>query len=114
VTSFPGCPGTSPTPCTPSLQDYILGQLNIGELKSDRADSKYEPAQAKAQVCISFPSTTSNVGDPVKVTVSVNYGWLHFTSVKGGIPASTPITGSATMRLEAPPNSNVYSAGCSA
>jgi Flp pilus assembly protein TadG len=65
-------------------------------------------------VCISFPNGTSNVGDPVKVTVSADFGWQPLDGLSallgGSIPASSTLTGSATMRLEAPPS--VYGAGC--
>jgi Flp pilus assembly protein TadG len=83
------------------------------------------PAWAKAQadntiisgggqVCISFPNGTSNIGDPVEVQVSTTINWQPVYGlsnlVGGGLPASTKVTGTAIMRLEAPPS--VYSAGC--
>ena len=67
------------------------------------------------QICISFPSGTSNIGDPVQVVVSSTMNWqpLYGLSqlVGGALPASSTISGSAVMRLEAQPS--VYSAGCS-
>ena len=66
------------------------------------------------QICISFPNSTSNVGDPVKVVVSTTVNWqplYGFSQLLGRpFPASSTISGSAVMRLEAPPS--VYSAGC--
>jgi Flp pilus assembly protein TadG len=65
-------------------------------------------------VCISFPNSTSNIGDPVKVTVSATMDWQPLYGVSqlvgGGIPSTSTISGSAVMRLEAPPSN--YSAGC--
>jgi len=63
------------------------------------------------EVCVSFPSGTSKVGDPVRVTASVDYNWLPFLSSQalGGL-ASTTVSSSSTMRLEAPPTN--YGAGC--
>ena len=70
-----------------------------------------------ATVCISFPSGTSNVGDPVTVTVKARYPWIPFLRsrihILGGtyVQLTLPgdITGTATMRLEAPPTK--YAAG---
>jgi Flp pilus assembly protein TadG len=90
-------PGTSG-----SLQDYVLGQADTNELRSGGTSS----VPAKPQVCISFPNGTSNVGDPVKATVTLNYHWMPFLK-----HVNSTITASATMRLEAVPSN--YSAGCS-
>jgi Flp pilus assembly protein TadG len=80
-----------------SLQQYLQQQADTSELRG------------LATVCISFPSGTSNVGDPVNVTVKSRYTWLPFVSSKAGLSPTTTITGSATMRLEAPPTA--YSPG---
>lgn len=80
-----------------SLQQYLQQQADTSELRG------------LATVCISFPSGTSNVGDPVTVTVKSRYTWLPFVSSKAGLSPTTTITGSATMRLEAPPTA--YSPG---
>lgn len=90
-------PGSSGT-----LQDYILSQADTNELRSGGTAS----IPAKPQVCISFPNGTSKVGDPVKATVTLTYHWLPFLKL-----VDTPITASATMRLEAVPSN--YAAGCS-
>jgi Flp pilus assembly protein TadG len=89
-----------------TLQTYIQQQATTEELRSGGTGS----VPAAAEVCISFPSGTSRVGDPVNVTVSTTYNWLPFLSDHIGV-ASTTITGSATMRLEAVPSA--YGAGCS-
>jgi Flp pilus assembly protein TadG len=97
-------------PGSGTLQQYIQQQADTSELRS------------LATVCVSFPTnpdtgTSQQVGDPVSVTVKANYPWIPFlrsrihilggTSVQLTLPGS--ISGTATMRLEAPPTS--YSAG---
>jgi Flp pilus assembly protein TadG len=87
-----------------SLQQYLVDQATTDELRNGGTASIASPAE----VCISFPNGTSNVGDPVLVTVSATYNWLP---VIGLDTAQTTITGSSHMRLEALPTN--YSAGCS-
>jgi len=89
-----------------SLQQYLVDQATTDELRNGGTASVANPAE----VCISFPSGTSNVGDPVLVTVSATYNWLPIISNRIGV-AQTTITGSSHMRLEAVPTN--YSAGCS-
>jgi Flp pilus assembly protein TadG len=88
-----------------SLQQYIKSQATTPELRNGGTASVPNPAQ----VCISFPNGTANVGDPVRVSVSVNYNWLPFIGNETGV-AQASLTGSSTMRLEALPSN--YSAGC--
>jgi Flp pilus assembly pilin Flp len=95
-------------PGTGTLQDYIQGQANTLELRDGGTPSI--PAGDEAEVCISFPLGSSNVGDPVQVTVTATYHWLPFVGDRISSTAVT-ISGSATMRLEAPPTN--YGAGCS-
>jgi hypothetical protein len=88
-----------------TLQQYIQQQADTSELRS------------LATVCISFPNGTSNVGDPVTVKVKAHYPWIPFLRsrihILGGtyVQLTLPgdITGTATMRLEAPPTN--YTAG---
>jgi Flp pilus assembly protein TadG len=89
-----------------SLQEYIRDQATTPELKNGGTPSVASPLQ----VCIEFPAGTSNVGDPVKVTVETTYQWLGV--ITGEIPGLTAATirGQATMRLEVQPTN--YSAGC--
>jgi Flp pilus assembly protein TadG len=89
-----------------SLQQYILQQATTAELRNGGTASIASPAQ----VCITFPNGTSNVGDPVQVTVSATYHWLPILGSRIGI-TQTAITGSSNMRLEALPTN--YAAGCS-
>jgi TadE-like protein len=97
-----------------SLQQYILDQVETGEEHGDTPGTQPTPTPGAhpAQVCISFPNTTSNVGDPVRVEVTYDYYWLRYltSSNYGGLGPHTQIGGSATMRLEAKPTT--FSAGC--
>jgi Flp pilus assembly protein TadG len=88
-----------------SLQQYIQSQATTPELRNGGTASVPNPAE----VCISFPNGTANVGDPVRVSVSVNYNWLPFIGNQTGV-AQASVTASSTMRLEALPSN--YSAGC--
>jgi Flp pilus assembly protein TadG len=88
-----------------TLQNYIQQQATTPELRLGGTASVADPAQ----VCISFPTGTARVGDPVNVTVTATYNWLPFLSDRFGIGAAT-LSGSATMRLEAAPTN--YAAGC--
>lgn len=89
-----------------TLQNYIQQQADTPELRNGGTASVPSPLQ----ICISFPSGTANVGDPVHVTASATYNWIPFIGSRIGF-AQTTISGSATMRLEARPT--VYGAGCS-
>ena len=89
-----------------SLQQYVLSQADTNELRNGGTSS----VPTQAQVCVSFPNGTANVGDPVTVTVNVTYDYLPFIG-KAISQAGVAVSGSATMRLEATPTN--YSAGCS-
>jgi Flp pilus assembly protein TadG len=93
-------------PGSGTLQQYIQEQATTAELR----DGGTAAVPTPLQICISFPGGTSNVGDPVQVTASVDYRWLAFLAGRTGVTEST-IVGSSTMRLEATPTN--YSAGCS-
>jgi hypothetical protein len=97
VNANPGAPNSS-------LQQWIRNQADSGEMKNGGTDSVPQPAD----VCLSFPSGTSRVGDPVKAEVKVTYHWMPFIGEKIATASST-LVGSATMRLEAAPS---YGAGC--
>ena len=89
-------------PGTGTLQQYLQQQADTSELRG------------LAVVCVSFPTnsatgTSGQVGDPVTVTVKSRYTWIPFVASKARLSPSTTITGSATMRLEAPPTA--YAAG---
>jgi Flp pilus assembly protein TadG len=88
-----------------TLQEYIREQATTAELRDGGTSSVVSPLQA----CIEFPSGTSNIGDPVKVTVQTSYRWLGVVSGRIGV-TETAMVGASTMRLEAPPTN--YAAGC--
>jgi Flp pilus assembly protein TadG len=99
VDNNPGSTGT--------LQEYIKGQANTAELREGGTASI--PSGDEAEVCISFPNGSANVGDPVQVTVTATYHWIPFIADRIS-SADVTITGSSTMRLEAPPTE--YAEGC--
>jgi Flp pilus assembly pilin Flp len=86
-----------------TLQDYIRSQADSDQLRNGGSASVPDPMQ----VVICFPNGTSNVGDPVEVRTSVDYNWLPFLSNRLSF-ATTTITASSRMRLEALPTN--YSA----
>ena len=96
-----------------SLQAQLLSQGSTTELRSGGSAALPTPAQ----VCITFPNNSSNVGDPVRVTMTFTYHWLgvldrasKLIDKKKGFSAATTFTSGSTMRLEAPPTN--YGAGC--
>jgi hypothetical protein len=106
---YPACPTTDPTG---GLGCYIQRETSVGELTRGRSGNPYAPTQQGAKVCISFPDvghTNPLVGDPVEIVVSVDYRWLNYLKSWTG-QITTPISGKATMRLEAAPSN--YTAGC--
>jgi Flp pilus assembly protein TadG len=89
-------------PGSGTLQQYLQQQADTSELRG------------LATVCVAFPTnpdtgTSGHVGDPVTVTVRSSYTWIPFVASRASLSPSTTITGTATMRLEAPPTN--YSAG---
>jgi Flp pilus assembly protein TadG len=85
-----------------TLQESIRERADTQELRDGGTVSVPNPLQ----VCVSFPEGTSNVGDPVTVTITSQYNFLSYL----GFPVGKAISSSSTMRLEAPPTN--YSAGC--
>jgi Flp pilus assembly protein TadG len=68
----------------------------LAEWAISQADTNF--LQSNGQVSICFPKGTANVGDPVQVTVKAPMHWLPILEL-----GETTISGTATMRLEAPP-----------
>lgn len=87
-----------------SLQQQIKTQVDTAELRSGTGS-----VTQAAQVCVDFPNGTSNVGDPVRVTISFTYAWMPLIGERIGIAEST-IRSSSVMRLEAAPST--YGTGC--
>jgi Flp pilus assembly protein TadG len=90
---------------TGTLQEYIRDQATTEELRDGGTPSLADGVQ----VCVDFPNGTSNVGDPVRVTLAATYRWLGLITSQTSLTETT-ITGTSTMRLEARPTN--YAAGC--
>ena len=112
------CTNSNPDIC---LAQYIQQNADSAELKSGRTSSSYAPAQNATRVCISYPSNSANtpatsgqLGDPVQVTVSVDYQWLNYLTAKVPLPGGkTTISGTASMRLEQPaPTAAIGTTSC--
>jgi Flp pilus assembly protein TadG len=88
-----------------TLQEAIKARATSEELREGGTDSIADGLQ----VCIDFPDDSSEVGDPVQVTLSVTYDWMPFIDSETGLTETTLST-AATMRLEAEPTT--YEAGC--
>jgi Flp pilus assembly protein TadG len=84
-----------------TLQETIRDQADSSELRNGGTGS----VPNALQVCISFPNGTSDVGDPVRVTVTTTYNFMALLNIAG-----KAITASSTMRLEAKPTN--FGAGC--
>ena len=87
-----------------TLQESIRSQADTAELRNGSSS-----VTTPLQVCIDFPNGSSNVGDPVRVTVKATYAFMAFLAGKTGI-TSREIKSTSTMRLERQPTN--YSAGC--
>jgi Flp pilus assembly protein TadG len=96
-----------------SLQAQLRDQADTVELRSGGSSALPTPAQ----VCVDFPNGTTNIGDPVRVTMRFTYHWLPALDAASKLidktksfPATTAFTASSVMRLEVPPST--YGAGC--
>jgi hypothetical protein len=91
-----------------SLQSYLAAQADTTELREGGSKS----IDDAISVCVSFPNGTSNVGDPVKVSVESEFKVAGIITrlIPGGGDVTVPIHGEAVMRIERPPTA--YSAGC--
>jgi len=98
----------NPSTSGQSLQQYLLAEAGVDSNELENGGTTSLPAGA--QVCISFPNGTANVGDPVTVTLTADYHLLPFLGQKINVTAKS-ISGSSTMRLEA--RATNYAAGCS-
>jgi Flp pilus assembly protein TadG len=97
-----------------TLQNYIRQQAGTNELRAGGSTAIPDALV----VCISFPvdsdGTSGQIGDPVEVTASVDYHWMPalgdlIDKLGGNDLATTTVTSSSTMRIEAAHTN--YSAG---
>ena len=103
-----------PDPANPaSLQVQLLDQADTAELRGGGSSA----LPSAAQVCVDFPNGTSNIGDPVRVTMRFTYHWIpaldtvwHLIDSTKHFPATTTFTATSIMRIEVPPTN--YGAGC--
>lgn len=86
-----------------SLGEWVRSQADTAELGKGTGN-----VQGLPEVCVEYPDGTG-VGNPVEVRMKATFKWLPLLK----IGVSSPITGSATMRIEVPPTSSFYAAGCS-
>jgi len=84
-----------------TLQESINQRADTAELRNGGTSS----VPSALQVCVSFPNGSSNVGDPVRVSVTTTYNFMALLNLTG-----KSITASSTMRLEAKPTN--FGAGC--
>ncbi len=87
-----------------SLAEWLRSQADTEELRKGTGN-----VQGLPEVCVTYPDGTG-VGNPVQVSMKATFKWLPL--LKLGL--SSPITGSATMRIEVPPTASFFAAGCSA
>lgn len=85
-----------------TLQSWLVTQA-VSKDMAGKGSTSSVPSPAK--VCITFPDGAA-AGNPVTVTVSVDYHLIPF------VGTTLPLKGSSTMRLEKDPPYS-YSAGCS-
>lgn len=94
-----------PAGATGTLGQWVRAQVDSPELASGTGSVAGAPS-----VCVSYPNGTSNVGDPVTISMSFTYSWLPVLNLN---VANTTITRTATMRIENPPTGSFYASGCS-
>jgi Flp pilus assembly protein TadG len=85
-----------------SLKSYLCNQL--GSSSSELRTGSY--AVSRANVAISYPQGTQNIGDPVKVQVSTVYHWIPYFGA-----GTMSIGASAVMRLEQSTSGNTLLSG---
>lgn len=84
-----------------TLQNYLRASADTKELELGSGFSTL----GALKICVSFPNTTSNVGDPVDVEAKTTYQFLPFISRKvfGVNLFQWTLSSSATMRIEQAP-----------
>ncbi len=87
-----------------TLNQWILSQIDTSELKSGSSDV---PSPAALSIC--FPNGTSNVGDPVQVTITSQF---HFIKILNLSTLPITIKRSAVMRIEVPPTNYSATGSC--
>jgi Flp pilus assembly protein TadG len=83
-----------------TLTEYVQCEAGIDSAELKNGSGTSTGVQGSLAVCVSIPEPT--VGAPATVRVTAKYSWLPEPKVLGGSFkfAETPISGTATMRLE--------------
>jgi Flp pilus assembly protein TadG len=89
--------GKNPGPGS-SLAESIKSRADTNELRNGGSS-----VTGPVRVCVSFPSGTSRVGDPVEVNVEFTYQFLNYVNAMVPSLTSKTVTNKSTMRLERPP-----------
>jgi Flp pilus assembly protein TadG len=97
-----------------SLEASVKNDADTGELKNGCNGCSIKHPGITVQFCFvngTTPAATA-AGQPLRATVSANYHWLAYL-VGQGLPLTSGLTGSATMRIEQPydtahPDQNAY------
>lgn len=85
-----------------TLAEWLRSQADTEELRKGGGDVENPP-----EVCVEYPNGTG-VGNPVQISMKATFKWLPL--LKLGV--SSPLSGSATMRIEVPPTNSFFAAGC--
>lgn len=93
-----------PAGATGTLGQWVRSQVDSPELANATG------AVSGTQVCIAYGPSGTTVGQPLTVTMKFTFSWLPVLKIKA---ASTTITRTATMRIEAPPTDPFFASGCS-
>jgi hypothetical protein len=105
VGAWPACTGNSSfPPPQATLEAYIDCEVGLDSKNLQSGSGSNNGVQGSG-VCVSIAApgatvgSSSSVGMPVTVTVKATYGFLPWLGHAG---LTTPISGTATMRLEQP------------
>jgi TadE-like protein len=97
------------------LENAVKQDADSAELRNGCTDCSIGTPGVDVQFCFvnGISAADTKAGQPLRATVSANYHWLAYLIGKG-LPASSGLSGSATMRIEKdytadPANPNPYS-----
>ena len=93
-----------------SLEAGVKSNADSGELRDGCNGCSIANPGITVQFCFPDGVTHTNPGDPLRATVSTTYHWLGYL-VGQGLPLTSGLTGSATMRIEQPYKDNPPGSG---
>jgi Flp pilus assembly protein TadG len=96
-----------------SLEAAVKNDADSGELKNGCSGCSIASPGINVSFCFVNGVNATNRGDPLRATVTTTYHWLGYL-VGNGLPLTSGLTSTATMRLEqpytdSPPGSGNYS-----